>query len=171
MLKVPYFFGYHATRFEDVHYLLSLGVQQIYITESLGFDIVKVAALCKQKGVLIRVYPNVAQSYLEFDQGLKRFFLRPEDIKFYEPYIDIIEFWGPAERQDILYKIYSKGTWLQDISPIILNLDINIDNAVFPPYWATARSQCGLRCMKGFPCEICDHTLTIWQTLLKTKEE
>ena len=111
-LTIPFFFGYHATRFEDVHYLLSLGVSQIYITENLGFDIVNVSTLCRQKGVLVRVYPNVTQSYLDFDQGLKRFFLRPDDIEIYKSYIDVIEFWGPPERQDILYKIYSKGTWM-----------------------------------------------------------
>lgn len=42
--------------------LIKCGVSELYITDSLGFEIIKVAEIAHSKDVKIRVYPNVAQS-------------------------------------------------------------------------------------------------------------
>ena len=43
-------------------------------------------------------------SVTEIDPYLK-FFIRPNDIELYAQYIDTIEFWGPEDRQDVLFEI------------------------------------------------------------------
>jgi hypothetical protein len=168
LLLAPYFFIKYATTFEELQYLLSLGVSEVYIAEALGFELDKVAQICHSRNVKIRAYPNVAQAKAFIENDIKRFFIRPNDVKIYEPYIDVLEFWGPIEKQDVLYHIYTKGEWMTDLRPIIYSLNTPLDNKTILPIWGPTRVACGQKCLKGGKCKICDTLINIGEKLANT---
>ena len=88
---------------------VNIGVSDINLSGALAFELPKVKR-CLEKMKLntqIRVTPNIIQSQTGYLHELQHFFIRPEDIDLYEPYVDIIEFEG-LEHQDTFYDIYAK---------------------------------------------------------------
>lgn len=162
-LNMPYFFGICATTFDQLHYLLDLGVSQVYLAEDICFDLTRASRLCGE--TLIRVFPNVAQGSIKSGPALKKFFIRPEDVKEYADVVDIFEFWGPTDRQNVLRRIYEKGKWLGDLQAIILDLDIELESQYLIPQFAHIRKDCGRRCMKGEKCSVCEHIKSISEKL------
>ena len=74
--------------------------------------------------------------------------------RIYEDLIDIYEFFGPLDKQDVLYDIYSTSRWLGDLNNIILGLDESIDNLTIVPHFGQARTGCNKRCAYN-SCNIC----------------
>ncbi len=160
-LKVPYFMGDCVTNFDELNYLLSLGVSDVYLTENICFDLERAKALCSAQQVTVRAFPNIAQANVRSTPALKKFFIRPEDVAQYEPYIDVLEFWGPLDRQAVLLRIYQKGLWFGDLKEIILDFDLDFDSRRILPVFGTMRATCKRKCMAGEKCTICDHILSI----------
>lgn len=159
-LKIPYFFGIYATTYEDLYFMVNLGVSQVYIAEALGFDIIQVSEYCHKYKVLVRVIPNIAQSKMPIPD-IKRFFIRPDDLYLYEPYVDVIEFWGDAQKQHIVKKIYERGKWFGDLKDIIQCFNTSVNNMAIVPMWAPKRMTCRQRCLSGDRCHICDRFVHI----------
>lgn len=164
-LTVPYFTGNLATNFDQLHYLLNLGVSEVYLGEEICFDLTRAKKICSRTGVTIRAFPNVGQSSVRTSPALKKFFIRPEDIAEYEDVITTLEFWGPLDRQEILHKIYSKGKWFGDLQDLILDFDLSFDSRRIVPGFAQMRKNCERKCMKGGQCTACDRILNISKLL------
>ena len=165
-LKLPWFSGLFAHTWDQLHYLISLGVSDIYVVEDLCFELPAVAKECHKYNIRVRVIPNVAQSSINASAPLKKFFIRPEDIDIYEPYIDTIEFWGELRQQDVYYKIYhDKKEWYGNLKEIIFSFDLDFDNRCVLPIFGKSRLDCGKKCLKGGHCCICDHLYNISQKL------
>jgi hypothetical protein len=160
-LTIPFFTGDCVTNFDELNYLLTLGVSDVYLTENICFDLARARALCDEHKTSIRAFPNVAQANVRSTPALKKFFIRPEDVEVYEKYIDVLEFWGPADRQVILLKIYKKGRWFGDLNEIILDLNLEFDSRRIIPPFAQMRTTCRRKCMAGEKCAICDHSFNI----------
>lgn len=165
VLTMPYFFGMIAVNFDQLNYILNLGVSQVYLGEDICFSLDSAKRLCKQHQVAVRAFPNVAQSSVKATPALKKFFIRPEDTVEYTHYIDTLEFWGPTDRQEILLRIYKKGVPFNDLNDLILDFNFNFDSRRILPGFARIRSSCNRRCMKGTPCSICDRFLSISEKL------
>lgn len=88
--------------------LIDYGVSDIYIVEQMGFEIDKCSEKAHQNNIKIRVFPNIAQSKWSNMDGIKKFFIRPEDIIAYEQYVDVCEFITDITREKVLYNIYAK---------------------------------------------------------------
>ena len=82
------------------------------------------------------------------------FFIRPEDLILYEPHIDVVEFFGPIDRQRVLHEIYTNGKWLGKLSDIIIGLHSDIDNQSIAPRFAEARIKCRKKCNQE-NCNLC----------------
>lgn len=164
-LEVPVFFGICATNFDQLQYLLSLNVSDVYLTEEICFDLKRAKKLCSNYGVTIRAFPNIAQSGVRETPALHKFFIRPEDIQEYGKYIDVLEFWGPIDRQEVLQRIYSKERWFGDLKEIILDLNIAFDSRRILPVFGEIRSTCKRKCMAGEDCTMCDKILSIAEKL------
>ena len=164
-LTVPYFFGAIVTTFDQLQYFLTQGVCAIYVAEDICFSLTWVKQLCKEKNVQVRAFPNIAQANVRAVPALKKFFIRPEDVNIYEDVIDILEFWGPIERQEVLYRFYSKGRWFGNLRDLILDLDIEFDSRRILPEFAQMRKICNRKCMRGEPCEVCERILSISKKL------
>ena len=172
--NLPWFTGNIATTWDAVMYLINLGVSDIYVGEDLGFELPAVHRTCKNNNISLRLFPNVAQSSISSTPPLKKFFIRPEDLKVYEPYIDTLEFWGDLSKQDIVYNVYKHGKWAGKLGMIILDLDTDMDSYRTLPIFGTARLHCNKKCLRNsLNCVICDNVYNLSKKLqspiLKTK--
>lgn len=159
--NIPYFFDELVDTWDKLVALVSLQVSDVYIVSDLGFDLPRVSAFCKKNNVKIRVFPNVSQvsnSMGKIDK-FKGFFIRPEDIKTYEQYVDICEFWGELDRQSVYYEIYNiQKKWRGELKDLILNLDLSVHNKTLPPIFGDLRAGCQKKCYQG-QCNKCERML------------
>lgn len=166
---VNFFSTLFARDWEDIHYLISLGVSEIYVTEALGFDLKRVSDYLHQRGIKIRIFPNIAQEKREnVLPFIKTFFIRPEDLtSLYSQYIDTVEMWG--DKAELYYEIYAEDQkWYGDLSEIIPGLEPGIlDSRFILPHFGERRVKCQRKCLAGEPCEICNAIVECAQTLSK----
>jgi len=158
-IKHEYFFAENVCDWDTLHGYMNLNPTSIYIAEDLGFELKTVAEMLHGRGIEVRCYPNVAQSNWNETPALKKFFIRPEDISFYEPYVDVCEFFGDEKKLNTYYKIYAKDKkWSGNLQEIIISLNGELDSRFIVPSFAKYRLKCGKRCLKGHGCQICEAT-------------
>ena len=160
-----FFCNKFANSWEIFNGLLNEGVSDIYITESLGFDIIDCAKIAHSKNVLIRVFPDIAQSSWFYEEDIKKFFIRPDDLIQYAPYVDILEFIGHSERQDAICKIYQSQKWAGPLNEIITDFNLNVDNRTIIPRFTQNRLNCRKKCLRGSSCNLCNTILELAETL------
>lgn len=164
--EIPFFYSTFVDKWDVLMSFLSVGVSDVYIVNELGFDLKDVSKVCKEHNAQIRVFPNVAQlsSRVGKMNKLKSFFIRPDDIEHYEPYVDVCEFFGPLDRQSVLYEIYTDRKWLGDLEQLIIGLNMSIQNNTLVPAFGEERISCRKDCYKG-KCIICDKCLSVANSL------
>lgn len=165
--NLKYFFKAAANSWDKFTGLISQNVSDIYITDELAFELDKVAEIAHKNNIKVRIYPNVAQSRWDKLSDILKFFIRPEDIEMYEPYVDVCEFYGnKAQQIDTYYKIYQEDKkWFGDLQEIIIGLDSKIDSRYIIPRFAEKRIKCGKDCLKGGKCEMCKRILDLSEQL------
>lgn len=156
-LEIPYFFRNYASNWDIFFGLISLNPTDIYITEALGFELDKAAAVAHKHNIQVRVFPNVAQAATNLVPTLKRFFIRPEDINdIYENYVDVCEFYCNTNRQSVYYKIYAiDKKWDGTLDEVIVDAP-KIHNKAIPNIFGKTRLKCGKRCLKDSSCSLCE---------------
>lgn len=153
---IQFYFNIYVSKWEDLLFLLDLGVSDVYITEELGFELDKIRKVCGDR-VQVRVFPNVAQRSWSKLPALKSFFIRPEDVYKYELYIDVLEIYGDRKHHDILYRIYKEGKqWFGKLNEIITDFNSDLDSRFVLPRFAEKRIRCKRSCLKGGRCTMCD---------------
>ena len=164
--NIPFFYFSLVDKWDVLMSYLTVGVSDVYIVNELGFDLKDVSKVCKEYNTQIRVFPNVAQlsSRVGNLNKLKSFFIRPDDIEYYEPYVDVCDFFGPLDRQSVLYEIYTKEKWLGNLSDLIIGLNVDIENTTLVPSFGIERLSCRKDCYKG-KCIICDKCLAVANNL------
>ena len=165
--NLKYFFKAAANSWDKFTGLISQNVSDIYITDELAFELDKVAEIAHKNNIKVRIYPNVAQSRWDKLSDILKFFIRPEDIEIYEPYIDVCEFYGDKAQQiDTYYKVYQEDKkWFGDLQEIIIGLDSKIDSRYIIPRFAEKRIKCGKDCLKNGKCEMCKRILDLSEQL------
>lgn len=164
------YFKTYIIDWETLLFYLDYGVTDVFITEGMGFELDKIAEIVHSKEVNIRVYPNVAQSARKETKGMLKFWIRPEDIDFYDKYVDVCEFYyDNFEKQNIYYKIYAEDKkWMGDLSEIIIGLESGLDSTCIVPRFAHKRVRCNRDCLKGGKCKMCYRVIELSETLSKT---
>lgn len=171
--SIPYYFSEVIRDWETLSAVLDLEKQpsDIYIGEQLGFELKNVRDRIPQE-IEIRAYANICQ-YTNplFKNRLKTFFIRPEDVKFYENYIDTLEFYGVEDKEvsyaEVLYKVYAiDKKWFGDLSEIIVGLNVFLDSKTIYPAFAYSRSNCKRKCLSENKCKICDKISYLSETML-----
>lgn len=150
-----FFLNAYCSSYDKLDYCLSLDVSDVYVTDELAFDIVNVYKICKSKKVKIRVFPNVAQNSSPIEPSVTSFFIRPEDKKLYEDYVDVFEFYGKSDRQEVLYDIYEQEQWNGKVNDIITNLPVEVDNYYIANVFGYERLECKKSCLSS-GCNICN---------------
>lgn len=162
---IPFYTGYLATNFEQLCYLCEKGVAEVYIGSELCFDLKCVKQQANQYNIKLRAFPNVAQSTVQATKPIKKFFIRPEDVSIYVPYIDTLEFFGDNKRQEALLRIYQSGIWSNNLNALIIDFPTSLDSRHILPSFAQMRLSCAHKCFKGSRCSICDRSLNIAKNL------
>ena len=165
--KIPFFFAAFCKTAGEVCAAVALGVSDVYIVEDACFDIKNIGEYCASKNVSVRMFPNIAQYPIGFKDaipGEKTFFVRPEDIKRYDEYVDVFELIGPADRLSVLFNIYKSEQWLGDLKELILGLDTEFYNAGIDPRFGMTRLDCQHKCMYD-KCNLCPQYREIANTM------
>lgn len=161
-----YCFSDAIGNWEILQFVLSLGVSDVIITDMLGFNMERVRGVCGN--TRIRATVNIAQSAWVDSTDVTKFFIRPEDIPFYDKYIDVFEFQGDKNHQEILYKVYSKQKyWYGDLREIIIGLNTEVDSRRLVSIFGEVRANCGKRCITSKNCQICKRSIETIKTLEK----
>lgn len=157
---LKYFFTNYVNNWDNLHHIASLKPTDVYVVEALCFELEAVSKFLHSHGIDVRCFANVAQSSAESTPALKHFFIRPEDVDFYEPYIDCIDFFGHDLKDhqiNTYYKIYKYDKeWYGQLKEIIIGLKSDIDSRFIIPAFPKHRLNCGKRCLKGRRCRICE---------------
>lgn len=163
-LGIDFFFVETVDTWDKLNSFINYGVSDVYIGSDFGFELAAAGPFCHERGVKVRVYPNVAQTSSKIDnlETMSYFFIRPEDTMFYNLIVDTYEFFGSVEKQDVLYDIYTKGKWLGNLNDLILGLKRDINNTVIANCFGALRTGCEKRCGHGKNiCNICTRFLNI----------
>ena len=165
-IGLPYFLITVASSWDTLNGYINMGVSDVYVGNEFAFDLKTIASVCKEHNVKVRVYANVAQTDCPaVENTITQFFIRPEDITLYEPLVDVIEFYGPLDRQDVLYEIYTKQRWLGDLSDLILGLKDKVNNTLITGAFGMLRINCKKRCGYSKACNICTRYLSVDKTI------
>lgn len=159
-----------ATNWEEFNFLLSTKPSEIYVGYSIAFSMKDIKRRCDNEGVKVRAYANTAQKIWLENSDARQFFIRPEDVKLYEQYLDGIDFVGDATIQDVMFDIYSKGEWAGDLDEIIVGLDTSINNITLPAPFGEYRLNCKKRCLVTGSCHLCDSMGYFADTFAKALE-
>lgn len=175
-LNIPYFYAAAADSWGSLRGLLALGVSDIYVTLPLLFELKDVAYLAHQAGVNIRAVPNLAFSAWKGTPSYRCFWVRPEDVTAYEPYIDTFEFYNDGTSRtnpNVLYEIYHKQQkWSGELDEIIMGLPDKIDSRFLVPEFPIKRTNCGLKCEKNLDkCKVCKAFIELSEVLKSYKIE
>ena len=97
-------------------------------------------------------------SYIPRADGIKGFYIRPEDVEAYEKYISTIEFAiDDLSKEGTLLHVYKDNKeWPGNLNLLLTNLNFNIDNRSIPDNFAEVRMNCQQRCMRNKNCHFCD---------------
>jgi hypothetical protein len=150
---------------------LKLNVTDIYIAEEICFSLPIAKEKAEAAGKKLRTYANFCMTYWEDDPSITGFFIRPEDVVQYEPYLDVLEFiTTDTSKEGVLYDIYAVDKkWNGPLKEIISDCNIDISSQYIVPRFAENRIRCGKKCLKGSNCTICETIEHLARTLEEQK--
>lgn len=154
---IRFYWAYPVSTYYELEALNNIGATQILLAPPLSFDLPRVRKNFKGK---IRMIPNVALSFTEkqlYANGLYGGFIRPEDVKIYEKYVDTLEIVAQDRKQETtLFEIYhDKQVWNGNLNLLLTNLNIDIDNRGIPEAFGEERVKCRQRCKSDNICHLC----------------
>lgn len=157
------FLRFPISDWESYQSLVSAGVSDIYIDGPLAFSGSRLA-LSKQD-VKLRTSPQISPnaSLLPLVVTANTFFIRPEDMKFYEGIFDIVDFKEKnQEKEDTLFKIYKRGSWAGDLKDLIETVQESVPNAFIKPEFGESRVNCDQICkVPKHSCHLCSTQLQL----------
>ncbi len=146
--------------FQELNDYKRAGVCRVEVDAPLFFQMNKV----KEFGIPLYAVANVANSssIFERENGVAGTWIRPEDVKTYEPYIETLQFWGNQSQEQALYRIYAeKGEWSGELGMLIKDLNYICTNRMVPPTLAVSRLTCGQKCQENNRCHLCYRTFDL----------
>jgi hypothetical protein len=150
-----FYWAYPITSYYELQGILALNPYYIFIGAPLSFDLERIHNMT---GVYVRMCPNVAyDSYIPRTDGICGQWVRPEDTKHYEPYVNTFEFITDGlEKERTLLHIYKDNEeWPGNLDILITNLKVDVDNRAIPDEFGPIRLRCGQRCMQYGSCHYC----------------
>lgn len=161
---IPFYVGYPVYDFYTAEGLARAGVTEIRAGGPLIFDLYKLKKCLSPTNTKIRVVPNVAYvDGLPHSDGVLGGWIRPEDLHYYEDFIDIIEFEDvdSKKREQVLYRIYMQNhEWPGNLQDLITNFNYPGVNRMIPPTLAVMRVNCKQACLSGSGCKVCYRMMT-----------
>ena len=138
---LDYYWAFPITTYYELEGIVNQGVCELLIAAPLAFDLERVS----KENLPIRVVANLAyDSYIPRVDGIKGFYIRPEDVETYEKYISTIEFvTDDLNKEGTLLHVYKDNkTWPGNLNLLLTNLNFNIDNRSIPDDFGENRMNC-----------------------------
>lgn len=166
--SINYYWAYPITTWYELNGLVDLGVKQLFLGVPLTFQLPEV----KKIGLPIRVIANVCyDGFIPRKDGIRGFYIRPEDVKAYSAYVDTIQFdTDSLEKEATLLEIYKEELWPGNLNLLLTNLKYNVDNRGIPDEFAPMRIKCKQRCQSGSACSFCETALKFSREVDKNKD-
>lgn len=165
----PHYYENTIITWEDFIWFLSLNITDIFIGETVAFDIIQASKMAREKNKRLGVCCNFCDSPdNQAVPSLKKFFIRPEDFELYSNYVDVFKFTASSANEiNLLYEIYTKDKkWFGKLSEIIKNYTSDEDSRFIIPKFAQKRLSCGRRCLiNPGQCKICDRISELSYTM------
>ena len=160
---IKWYWPYPITSFYELREILDLGPAYVLIGAPLSFDLKTVRDIVGPD-VKVRMVCNCARPVHLIANagasGIKGQYVRPEDVKAYDQYVDVFEFDGVTnelQREATLLEIYKdKQEWPGNLNLLIRHLNFNVDNRGLPDDFADRRINCRHRCMQNNSCHYCE---------------
>lgn len=166
--QIEFFFLNPVSDWETLIYFTSFGVSSLYITDNFGFKIKSIYKYFHTSSIVpvkIRCLPNIAQSKWGFTD-ITSFFIRPEDVDVYEPYVDTLEIYDspflsiPASVIDTTVNIYKEKRWVGLLADLILNYtydkeEQDVCSNLLLSSFGSRRLNCGRKCQYKEKCSSC----------------
>lgn len=171
---IKWYWPYPITSYYELNEILALGPSYVVLGPPLSFDLETVKKLTKE--VKLRLTCNCARpAYLPDERAQPQFFsqwVRPEDVKLYEPYIDVFEFEAnELKKEETLLHVYKDNqNWPGNLNLLIDKLNYNVDNRAIPDEFGAARINCRQKCMSGGRCLLCKRALEFSEALRKERD-
>ncbi len=164
---IKWYWPYPVTSYYELNQILRLNPSYVFLGAPLTSDLPKVRKLIPDN-IKIRMVANCASpQYLKTSIPFNNIigsWVRPEDVEFYELYVDCLEFDNlvngepSTRREETLLRIYQEDKkWPGNLNLIINDLNVDVDNRLLPEEWSSIRSQCGMKCMSGLGCRFCNN--------------
>ena len=154
---IKFYWDYPVFTWFELNSLIKLNPCYIILTAPLFFQMDKVKEMTN---IPLRHSPNISfDAYIPHSIGIKGTWIRPEDTKIYEKYIDTFEFGVEtlSEEVALLHVYKDNGYWMGNLNLLFKNFNINIDNRAVPEDLVERRLNCGQRCMEpGARCQACE---------------
>ena len=173
--ELPHFYDQIVTTWDKFNGFLTLKVTDIIIGEEIAFSAKILSTNAKKNHISLRFFPNVCQSSWDDENPLTSFFVRPQDIDFYEPYFDVCEFyisWEQRHQFNPVYKSYAiDKKWFGQLKTLIVGFNQDDDNKYFIPEFGIRRLNCNKRCNKVLEprCHFCQRVAETAKILEKNK--
>ena len=164
-LGVPFFFQFICNTKMQLMRMFDLGVSDIYIGGELGFSLKDVQLIKNKRFINIRVMPDHPKNF-ELEQlvdPLKTFWIIPQSLDIYAPYVDVFEFRTRAKAK---LKIYKEKKWEGKVSTLIPDSKCEVFCDTLPPSFGICRLNCGLHCAYS-SCHACEAAVDFAKQLTK----
>ena len=132
LFNLQYFYGIPVNNFYDFRALVEYGCTDVKIVPPLTHMLDKL----ENFEVTIRMCPNIAYyAHIPREDGVVGGWVRPEDVEYYEEYIDVFEFEDCDQRKEqALYRTYAEQkSWPASINKLITNLNFEAANKLILP--------------------------------------
>ena len=160
----PYKVMYHfpLTTYNDLYYVRNFKPYAVMIGEPLAFEIQLVRRVVPEK-IKIRVHPAIGRpSNWNFindeDNGIRHFWITPQTVPVYEPYVDTLELYdNDVTREQALVDVYHQGQYMLTLGTLVKHCESTLVCNFIDSEFANRRLNCGQRCMIGsYNCHYCD---------------
>lgn len=144
--EIKFYWGFPITSYYELAAIAKNNPAYLYLGPPLCFQLDKM----QKWNIPIRLCPNIANYYPEIDpDGLMGPWIRPEDVKFYEPYVDSFDFETDTEiREATLFTIYAiDKKWSDNLNILCTGLNRRMINSAMPDDFGQRRVTCGQRCL------------------------
>lgn len=154
--NIDFYWAYPCFTWYDLNRLIELKPCYLILGAPLSFSIEKVY---KKGKIPIRLNPTgIYDNYIPSSMNIFSSWIRPEDVKYYEQYVAVLEFeTEELKREAAFLRVYKEEkTWPGNLNLLLTTLGYNIDNRSIDEELGQRRMNCGQRCMSGGACRLCE---------------
>ena len=164
---------YPIMDWEGLSALVELGVSDIYIDGPLGFQVSRLLKVIANSDIKLRVSPTTSPNSSITGISPNSFYIRPEDLHLYDKVIGVIDFQADSiDREDALFSIYKRGTFLYNLKDLLYNCRFSVPNLYLKPEFGQARLNCEQKCkIPGRTCHLCDTQVSLTNIVYKYFKE